>query len=255
MPKKDEIYRIWAPPDVPWSPWVKPVLFSFVDAAHTQPASRSVIFRPEWVPKPGSTAFVIDLPEETGVLWGMRLAQLGYRPVPLYNALPFAIGDKTEPSLRPAATVHVEPILASLIQESENLRSMQLPRNAPPAFLLDADRRLAKSDIHPGVFDNRSVCFSTDFPSAGFLLERGIKSVIVVQEGVKFARDLLDTLVLWQEGGIQILRKTYRDSPPPVPMTVTKPSFLSVIWFKLSVALGLRRGELGGFGDIVRASG
>ncbi len=31
MPSKDEIYRIWAPPEALWSRWVKPILFSFVD--------------------------------------------------------------------------------------------------------------------------------------------------------------------------------------------------------------------------------
>jgi hypothetical protein len=47
------------------------------------PPACSVVFEKEWAPKTGSTAFVVDLPEEAGILWGMRLAELGYRPVPL----------------------------------------------------------------------------------------------------------------------------------------------------------------------------
>ena len=89
MPNKDEIFRIWAPPESPWSPWAKPVLFSFMDSAFGVPHVRSIVFDGGWVPAPGSTAIVVDLPGEEGVMWGLKLAGLGYRPVPLYNALPF----------------------------------------------------------------------------------------------------------------------------------------------------------------------
>jgi hypothetical protein len=256
MPNRDEIYNIWAPLGGLWSPWVKPVLFSFTDAQYRVPLVRSIVFQKEWIPRPGPTGLVIDLPEEEGVLWGIRLAELGYRPVPLYNALPFAIADKNEvPSSRPTTSVHVEPIVAALVQQSDKLANIHLPLNAPPSFLLDADRRIAKADLREGIFDNRSICFSTDFPSASFLLEHGIRNVVVVQETAKFARDVLDPLLAWQAAGIEILRKTYKDVSPPVAVTIRKPSFLSKVWFKLSALAGLRRGELGGFGDIVRASG
>jgi len=215
LPNKDEIFGIWAPPQSPWSPWVKPVLFSFMDGVFDVRSVGSVLFDRDWVPKPTSAAIVVDLPGEEGVRWGLKLAGLGYRPVPLYNALPFSIGDKlSTPSSRPTTTVHVEPILAALVRETVNLAKLQLPTNSPPAFLLDADRRLARTDIRPGVFDNRSVCVTTDFPSASFLRENGIYRVVVVQESTKFAPDLLSTLVAWQQGGIEIQRKVYRNSEP-----------------------------------------
>ena len=255
MPKKDEILRIWAPSECPWSPWVKPVLFSFMDGVFDVRSVGSIVFDREWVPKPGSTAIVIDLPGEEGVMWGLKLAGLGYRPVPLYNALPFAIGDKMiSPSSRPATTVHVEAILAALVREAVNLEKLRLLPSAPPAFLLDADRRLARTEIRPGIFDNRSVCFTTDFPSASFLLEHGIRSVTVVQEGTKFAPDLLPTLVAWQHGGIEIQRKRYRNPQPLEPVVVKKASFLNWLWFRLTVALGFYKGELGALGEIVPAS-
>lgn len=226
-----------------------------MDGAFDVRSVGSVLFDREWVPKPASTAVVIDLPGEEGVMWGLKLAGLGYRPVPLYNALPFAIGEKMSAATsRPAATVHVEPILAALVREAVNLETLQLPTNAPPAFLLDADRRLARTDIRPGIFDNRSVCFTTDFPSASFLLEHGIHSVAVVQESTKFAPDLLPTLVAWQQSGIEIQRKVYRNSEPLERVTVKKASFLSWIWFRLTVTLGFHKGELGAFGEIVPAS-
>jgi len=226
-----------------------------MDGVFVVRSAESVVFDGEWVPTPGSTAIVIDLPGEEGVMWGLRLATLGYRPVPLYNALPFAIGDKmTSPSSRPATTVYVEHILAALVREATNLEKLHLRMTAPPAFLLDADRRLARTDIRPGIFDNRSVCFTTDFPSATFLLEHGVRSVTVVQECTTFAADLLPTLVAWQQGGIEIQRKRYRNSQPLERVAVKKASFLSWAWFRLTVALGFHKGELGAFGDIVPAS-
>jgi hypothetical protein len=231
------------------------VLFSFTDAAFNVPPACSVVFEKEWAPKTGSTAFVVDLPEEAGILWGMRLAELGYRPVPLYNALPFAIGDKPEiPTSRPISTVHVEPILGALVRESSTLDKLELSLTAPPAFLLDSDRRIAKTDIVPGVFDNRSVCFTTDFPSAAFLIEHGINKVVIVQETTKFAPDLTPVLIAWQRGGIKICRKLYEDLEPPAAVLVQKQSFLSWIWFRVTVALGFHRDELGVFGEIVPAS-
>jgi hypothetical protein len=247
--------RVWAPPDSLWSPWVKPVLFAFADAVLNLRPRRSVNFNSDWVPPPSSTALVLDLPEEEAVLWGVGLAEIGYRPVPLYNALPFAMSDKmTSPSSRPVSTVQVEPILAALVRETGCLVTVQLRSNAPPAFLLDADRRLARTDVKPGVFDNRSVCFTTDFPSAEFLLEHGIRGVMVVQETAKFVPDLLLVLLEWQKGGIRISRKLFRNSEPPQSVAVKKPSLLSWIWFRLGVALGYHRGELGAFGEIVPAS-
>ena len=255
MPDKDEIYRIWAPSDAPWSHWVKPVLFSFTDAGFQAPPGRSVRLETNWIPAPGSTALLLDLPEDDGVLCSLLLARIGYRPVPLYNALPFPPYDKmTAPNSRPASTVHVEPILAALVGEASALQQISLLPDAPPVFLLDAARRVARTELRPGVFDNRSVCFITDFPSAQFLLNHGIRSVIVVQETSEFARDLVETLLSWQNGGIQILRKKRGDTEMPVAVVVKLPSFLNSAWFRLTTALGLRKGELGGYGGIVPPS-
>ena len=46
-----------------------------------------------WAPPPAEkAAFVLDLPGAEGVLNGIALAVLGYRPVPLYNAIPLPYG-------------------------------------------------------------------------------------------------------------------------------------------------------------------
>jgi len=149
----------------------------------------------------------------------------------------------------------VEPILAALYRETTTLQQIPLAKDAPPAFLLDADRRVARIDLAPGSFDNRSVCLSTDFPSAEFLLAQGIRQAVIVQENASVAGDLIQALLGWQRSGIALFRKKSSDAGPPVSVVVEKPSFLRAFWHRLGVALGLRRGELGAFGGIVPSSG
>lgn len=213
--------------------------------------AQSTPFNSEWVPRPGSAAIIVDLPGEYGVLWGIELARLGYRPIPLYNALPFPPAAKvSQEAERPATTVDVESILAALMRETDTLKQIALPANAPPAFLLDADRLNARIDLSPGVFDNRSVCFSTDFPTAQFLFANGIRTAIILQRD-EVRSDLMQALLPWQQSGIEILQKNTGESLCPV--VLKKPSFLERLVYKLSVWFGLKRGELG-FGGIV-ASG
>jgi hypothetical protein len=251
---KDEIYRIWAPSDAPWSRWVKPVLFSFMDSRFDVRRPAITQFNADWAPKPGQVALIVDLPGEDGVVWGLQLARLGYRPIPLYNALPFPPSEKMFPATRPECTVDVVPILTALYRETAALKEIRLAAGAPPIFLLDADRRIARKDPEPGIFDNRSVCFTTDFPSADFLCSRQITRVIVLQRGSNIAGDLLLALLEWQKAGIQLLRKDPMEAAPPKQVVVEPPSFLRRLWYRISVALTLRRGELGGFGGIVESA-
>lgn len=252
MLSKDQIYQVWAPPQAVWSRWVKPVLFAFADGSAEDAPSLVIDFPAQYLPAPGTSAMIIELPGQEGVLWGIELARLGYRPVALYNALPFPPQEKlARPASRTESTVNVEPILAALVHETAALQQIQLPLDAPPAFLLDADRRLAIKDPAPGRFDNRSVCFYTDFPSAEFLLARGIRQVVVVQKDVSVAADLLQPLLAWQKSGIKLLRLEPAGRHSPLPIVVDEPSFLRRLWYQLGVMVGLRRGELGAFGRIV----
>src|SRR5688500_8901858 len=91
---REEVFDIWAPPAAIWSDWVKPVLF-----AHLQPDRAVAPITPmdagalQWVPAAdGSTVVVIDLPAADGLSVVAALAERGYRPIPLYNALPAPAG-------------------------------------------------------------------------------------------------------------------------------------------------------------------
>jgi hypothetical protein len=90
--------------------------------------------------------------------------------------------------------------------------------------------------------------------SAEFLSSRHITEAIVLQRGSKVAGDLLLVLLEWQKAGIQLLRKDPMEDAPPKPIVVEPPSFLRRLWYRISVALTLRRGELGGFGSIVESA-
>jgi hypothetical protein len=256
MLSKDQIYQVWAPQQAIWSRWVKPVLFAFADGILKEHPDRAPSFNPQHIPAAGTTAIIVELPGQEGVLWGIQLARLGYRPVALYNALPFPPQEKmTAPASRTESTVNGEPILAALVHETAALGQIQLLSGAPPAFLLDADRRIAMKDPAPGRFDNRSVCFSTDFPSAEFLLAQGIRQVVIVQKGSDVAGDLLQPLLAWQKSGIRLLRMEPAGTRSPFAMVAHEPTFLRRLSYRLGVAFGLRRSELGGFGGIVPSGG
>lgn len=254
MLEKEEVLKVWAPPESLWSRWVKPVLFAFADVTFEIPPAAPKHPNVDWAPR--SSVIILDLPREDGVLYGLELARRGHRPVPLYNALPFVPNEKaTSADLRTPTAVDVLPILTALCSGTDTLKQVPLSPASPPAFLLDANRRIARIDPAPGIFDNRSVCFETDFPSADFLLSHGLGTVIVAQSNAQIAGDLSLPLIQWQQRGVRILLKQIGDSSPPRPVIVQQPSFLRRLWFRMCIALGLRRGELGAFGRIVPSGG
>lgn len=244
---REQVFGVWAPPGIAWSEWVKPVLFAHMRTdlscpqdAHPQP---DVSWAP---PADGNSAIVVDLPGAAGVWMGMALAGQGYRPVPLYNAAP---GPEQSLSGAPVAVVEVWPIVAALHAGAAILRELPLAEDAPPVFLLDAERRSGRGVIAPGRFDNRSVSFPTDFPSANVLLSRGIiRAVLVQQHGSQPEADLAHTLRRWQDAGIAISLEALEIPGAPRPIVVSRPSMYRWIWHRILTLAGLRRNALGGFG-------
>ena len=244
---REQVFSVWAPPGIAWSEWVKPVLF-----AHMRDSLQPTPDAPpppdvSWAkPADRSTAIVVDLPGRTGVWMGLALAEQGYRPVPLYNAAP---GPEQSLSGTPVAVVEVWPIVAALYAGAAILRELPLAGDAPPVFLLDAERRRGRGVIVPGRFDNRSVSFPTDFPSANFLLSGGIARAVLVQEhGNRPEADLAHTLRRLQDAGMEISLKALNVPGPPRPIVVSRPSMYRWIWHRILTLAGLRRNALGGFG-------
>jgi hypothetical protein len=270
------LFNVWAPPGVVWSAWVKPVLFAHLPPAvppdyalrwppHPSPEATTGVpppppySPPPWVPPAGEHwAVVVEAPGAEAVALGLTLAGAGYRPVPLFNALPAPAPDPLDPSFPvpiPAA-VNVEPILAALVEGAERLRALALPADAPPAFLVDAGRQPAGVSPGAGWFDNRSVHFTTDFPSAAVLTARGVGRVLLVCERPRSVGwDLADVLDGWQKGGIALFRKDLGDDRPPAPWAARGPGWLGRLWRRLLVYLSFHPNPHGGFGDVVRAGG
>lgn len=249
---KDEIFSIWSPDDSLWSPWAKPVLFAHLDSALSHSPVAQSFLDVSWTPDPAQQfSLVLDLPGSEGVQLGVALAARGYRPVPLYNAvpLPFTARNLDPLTGRTVCAVDVLPILSALSQGAEQLTRLTLPSDAPPAFLLDANRHGDGRRMLPDEFDNRSVSFTTDFPSANFLQAHGINRVLLVQRSAVLPQsDLAHTLRRWQDGGIVLERIRLDFLSAPEPFEVPRPTWYGAMFQRALAAIGLRRAKAGGFG-------
>ncbi len=238
-------FATWAPPESPWSPWAKPVLFTELDYTHGAPS----VVLPEmshdmfaWLkPLHRRTAIVLDLPGEAAVAGGLQLTRRGYRPVPLFNT-----------SSASNAVVSVTAIVAGLKAGEAILEKAALPADAPPAFLLDANRLPTTTRARPGMYDNRWVVLPQDFPSAAVLRRHHIDTVVLWQRAnVAPANDLAHILRRWQEAGLTLLTKCGEPDQPPSPLNVPRPSLFRSVLHRLAVLSGLRRNFAGGFGSTV----
>ncbi len=255
----DDLFEVWAPRESLWSPWVKPVLFSFCGQSPERNLIPAVEIEPDypWLHQPWHhTAMVIDLPGVDSVRLGMRFARAGFRPVPLFNAVPAATprvgGFGCEVEATPMPVVEVGPIIRALIAATPQLKSLSLDPGASPVFLLDSRRREAKVLITPGMFDNRSISFPTDFPSANFLLAHGIKQAVIVQQsGDQPQSDLAHTLRAWQAGHLEILLKALDVDGDPIKCEVARPSRYRLWFYRALEMLGFQRNVLGGFGGVL----
>jgi hypothetical protein len=130
-----------------------------------------------------------------------------------------------------------------------------LAPDAPPAFLLDATRNhsLRREPGYVGdLFDNRSVTFPTDFPSAPFLHAAGVRDVLLVQYRTAVpAADLAHTLRRWQAAGLIMRSKDLASTSAPLPLTVAKPSWVGWVLYRALTLVGLKRHALGGFGGML----
>jgi hypothetical protein len=177
----------------------------------------------------------------------------------LYNSIPkpgaFDPAIASERIEQFNSVVDATPIMNALWRGSEMLAQIALPPNAPPVFLLDSDRRIGRRPPSPGCFDNRSVSFATDFPSAIFLRTHGISRATLVQWVSEQPQpDLAHTLRRWQDAGIVLQLKRLDIDAPPTALLVERPSWFGAIWYRVCVAAGLKPSLLGGYGGIIGES-
>ena len=255
----EQIYEIWRSTNSPWTPWVKPVLFAFLKDLHAKTRST-----PEWTVRAGTgIALIVDLPGSQGIEVGMALTRHGFRPIPLYNATPFAIDplDTTGLILRRSdyqiqsipVAVDVLPIMVALIGATEELEAAHLPPSAPPAFLLDSNRHRNEAPPDLPWFDNRSFVAATDLPSSDFFKAHNISQVVIVQSRQKLHSDLQDVAWELEKAGLEIRRQSPWENWSPVPVTVRR-SKRAQVWHFVLRKLGYRPNEAGSFGRVIRPS-
>jgi len=239
---REIIYSIWAPAGASWSAWMKPVIFARLSDSQTSWCPPQPAADVDWCPPAdGTTAIVVDLPGGASVAMGVALADIGYRPVPLYNSAP-----------GPAPVLDMAPVVAEIVRGTLRLREARLPPDAPPAFLLDSRRRFGESAPEPGKFDNRSISLPTDFPSANLLLHCGVRRCLLVQaSSIQPQADLAHTLARWQCGGLDVMSRSLTNAGPAEPIRVSRPNHFRAVCQRMIALAGLLRSPLGGFGGVL----
>lgn len=189
-----EIYKIYAPDCTKWTEWIRPVPFVAIDTYNRKPIfnwlDRKVIFINKYEK---DTAIFIDIPGKESIEFGIGLAHIGYRPIPLFNGTDEQIGSQ--------ATTDTYLIESCLIHGSEKLKSISLENNANPAFLLDSSRT-NRYRAKESIFDNSWDLYKQDIPTAEYFKANGIYKIIVV--GNKIQRDLRKIFFEFQNAGIEI---------------------------------------------------
>lgn len=250
-----QIFEVWAPPGSIWSQWVAPVLFVRLEYG-LAPVAEAPPPEVSWHESQAdpATAIIVDIPGPEAVRLGVSLAARGYRPVPVINASPSftALSVPCPPQSR--TTLDMNSLLNEVVHRTAFLSNLDLPPNAPPAFILDSRRLDGTRNPQPELFDNRWTVFPQDFPSARFLADQGIRRAILVTEAApRVASDLSHVLLRWHQAGIEILCAPGTDATPK-PITVERPSRFRAAWYRALAILGFRRGSIGGFGSYLPTS-
>jgi hypothetical protein len=258
----ETVYDAWRPESSIWSRWVKPVLFSYLTPGDLVREPDAELAR-EWnVSHEAQTAVLIDLPGAEGLLVALALARAGWRPIPVYNAIPFPTDDpETDLPLsitrvsrvRAITTVDLDPVLRAIVRFTPTLLDCHLPNDAPPAFVIDQNRK-GMFPRSPGCFDNRSFLSTSDFPSAVFLKDHGIRSMAVIRSNMRLDDDARSVLLSWQQEQISIRFQQCWEAWDPRTWSVPGPSRLSQFWHHFGRLLGYPDHESGAFGEWRRPS-
>ncbi|MCR5187262.1 MAG: hypothetical protein K6D97_09195 [Clostridia bacterium] len=189
----EELYRIYAPPNAKWTEWVRPVPFVFIDRNAENVESASIFFQKRNATHifdyDSSTAIFVDLPEISSLELGVSLAEIGYRPIPIFNGV-----DEPEGSKR---TTDNHTVQKGLILAGKLLKNIEIKSDANPAFLVDTER-LNTYRENESVYDNSWDVYEQDIPSAKYFKENGIDKIIIISS--KVHRDLKKIFLKFQDG-------------------------------------------------------
>ena len=209
MINNKEIYKLWAPKESIWSPWVRPVPFVFIDENVDNKEYESfnipsVIYLNNDDERFKNSALIIDLPGNKSINEGLALTKLGYRPVPIFNGV-----DEQEGSL---SVVNNKGIELGLLYGAEVLshENINLKVDARPAFLTDSNR-MNRYKLSTSMYDNSWDVYAQDLPTSDFVKTQGIDSIIVRSDILR--KDLNKILYKFQKDGLKIYFTEGYDEP------------------------------------------
>ena len=201
-----DTYKIYAKKGAKWTNWVRPVPFVAIDTYNRKPISNWVERKIMFIDKyEQDTAIFIDMPGKESIEYGIALASIGYRPIPLFNGTDEQVGAE--------ATTDTYTIESQLINGSEKLKKINLKDDANPAFLLDS-MRTNRYRSKESIFDNSWDLYKQDIPTAEYFKENGINKIIVV--GNTIQRDLREIFFEFQDKGIEFYLTDGYSSPKKV---------------------------------------
>lgn len=208
-----EIYKIWAPNNTKWTDWVRPVPFIGID--HPQENHEIIDYEIPIInyvnELKNNIAIIIDIDGINSIKEGIALAQIGYRPIPIFNG--------TNPPKKTTSTTNNGIIETLLIWGAQELKSIQLKKDAPPVFLLDKNR-LNRYKINRGIFDNSWDIYPQDIPTHKYFKEQNIDTIIV--RGTNLNKDLEKVLYKHQQNNINILFTNGYEEPKPIKLKKPK---------------------------------
>ncbi len=189
-----EMYKIWAPKSK-WQGWVRPVVFAYMDSEIKKEYFNKTLEDIVYIARDNKdVAIVVDLPGAESVKEGLSLAKLGYIPVAVYNGV--------NEQNKARSTVDNSQLELALIWGANILKDIKFSCDAAPVFLLDSNR-INSYKIDPSVYDNSWDVYSQDMPTATYLLNNGIRKVLLVSDGIR--TDINKILHSYKNEGLEIL--------------------------------------------------
>ena len=205
MMNNKELFSIWAPSAAEkWTRFAKPALFVKGDDFAFLNGPTAISEAPFHIKKLTleNTMIVIDLPGATSVENGLRLAKIGYQPVPLFN------GIHETKTYGLSSVINNQPIIDGLIQGASLLKDLTINETAGPAFLLDYDRNKEVQNLDlANSYDNRWSVDFEDFPDAMYLKNNSISKIVLWTEAL-VQPDLSPILDSYRDAGIVVMTYT-----------------------------------------------
>lgn len=206
-----DIYKIYAPDGARWGDWVRPVPFVAIECYNRCLSAnwleRKIVFLENYE---NDTAIFIDLPGKESIEFGISLAHMGYRPIPLFNG--------TDGQQNSQTIVDTHLIESHLVNGAEKLKNIHLDIDANPVFLLDSyrtNRYRAKESI----FDNSWDLYKQDIPSCEYFKQNNITKIIVVGDTVQ--RDLRKIFFEFQDAGVEFFLTDGYENVKKIKLTKT----------------------------------